>query len=471
MEPLARLDPVDAWKPWVPEATNPWSLKWAGHLYRRAAFGATWQELQTAVRTGPAETLNNLFTPGPGQADFDKLMDSFAPSGQFQPVDAQISPLQGWWLYRMVASFFPLQERMTLFWHNHFATSLAKVQQLGLMANQNILIRKHTLGKFRVFVKDISSDPAMLVWLDSNSNVKGKANENYARELMELFTLGVGNYTEQDVHEAARAFTGWHTNGQDFTFNRFQHDDGPKIVLGQTGNWDGTDVIRILLDQPAAARFLVRKLYRHFISETETPPDSLLDPLAERFRESDCDIADLMRTMLRSRLFFSEYAYRQRVKSPAEYIVSLLRSLEAKGDQVGPAITALAQTMDGLGQTLFAPPTVKGWDGGKAWLNSATLLARHNAAWRLVQGIQGPVPMKVNPALQVQKYAGKDDPARQVGFLLDLLLQPGPDDVADKARQRLADFLAHDKPKGAALERRLRETTHAVLLMPEYQLA
>ena len=176
----------------------------------------------------------------------------------------------------------------------------------------------------------MSRDPAMLVWLDSNSNARGKPNENYARELMELFALGVGHYTEADVREAARAFTGWHTDGRKFTFNRFQHDDGKKTVLGQTGDWDGGDVVRIVLEQPAAARFLVRKLYRAFISESESPDDALIDPLADQFRRSDYDIAALLRTMLRSNLFFSAHAYRRRIKSPVEYVVGLLRTLEVR---------------------------------------------------------------------------------------------------------------------------------------------
>jgi uncharacterized protein (DUF1800 family) len=471
LPPLSKLDPAEAWKPWTPSADDPWSLKWAGHLYRRAAFGATWSELQTAVKAGPDATLRKLFTPGPQQVQFDEVMDKLAPDPtQYQPGNPNGDSLQGWWLYRMIATRFPLQERLALFWHNHFATSVAKVQQIALMQNQNILIRKHALGKFGPFVLAMSQDPAMLIWLDSNSNVRGRPNENYARELMELFTLGVGHYTEADVGAAARAFTGWHTDGKTFTFSSFQHDSGTKTFLGRTGAWDGGDIVRIILEQPAAARFLVRKLYRHFISEEEVPPDALLEPLAERFRRSDYDIADLMKTLLRSRLFFSAYAYRRRIKSPAEFVVGLLRSLEGKM-QVESAMPALAQALEGQGQQLFAPPTVKGWDGGKAWLNSATLLARDNTAWRFVQGGQGPLGVTVNPVALVSRYAGKDDVAKQVGFLLDLFLQPAPGEVAEAARHKLTEFLMRDQPHGGARERRLRETAHAILLMPMYQLA
>jgi hypothetical protein len=474
-EPLARLsqlDPVEAWQAWSPSANDPWSMKWAGHLYRRAAFGATWSELQAAVKAGPDATLRKLFTPGPEQAEFDHLMDTLGPeTGQYQPMEQGNESLQGWWLFRMIATRFPLLERLALFWHNHFATSVAKVQQFAPMKGQNLLIRKHALGNFGPFVLAMSQDPAMLIWLDSNSNVCGRPNENYARELMELFTLGVPHYTEQDVREAARAFTGWHTDGRRFTFARFQHDAGSKTFLGRTGAWDGGDIVRIILEQPAAARFLVRKLYRHFIREDEAPPDALLEPLAERFRRSDYDIADLLKTLLGSRLFFSGHAYRRRIKSPVEFIVGLLCSLEGKMQVEAGAIPALAQALEGQGQRLFAPPTVKGWDGGKAWLNSATLLARHNTAWRFVQSGPAPLGVTVKVADLVKRHAGRDDPAKQVGFFLDLFLQPAPGEVAEAARQKLTEFLARDKPPGGASEQRLRETAHAILLMPEYQLA
>jgi uncharacterized protein (DUF1800 family) len=210
----------------------------------------------------------------------------------------------------MLRGGHPLREKMTLFWHNHFATSLVKVRDPVLMFRQNELLRAHALGKFGPFLQAISRDGAMLLWLDSSSNVKGKPNENYARELMELFSLGVGNYTEKDVREAARAFTGWRTDGAGFAFDARLHDGETKTVLGQAGPWDGGDVVRIVLEQPAASRFLVRKLYRHLVSETATPPDALLEPLCESFRRSDYDIAELVRTILASRLFYSPHAFR-----------------------------------------------------------------------------------------------------------------------------------------------------------------
>lgn len=474
MAPLDALDPTEAWAPWTPSSDAPWDRKWAGHLYRRAAFGATWPELQEALESGPEATIDRLLAGREGQAEFDQLMDEIGPENGpgFQPQDQNEATLQSWWLHRLIHTMHPLRERMVLFWHNHFATSILKVRQAGLMKQQNVLIRQHALGKFPPFLLEMSRDPAMLIWLDGNSNSRGKPNENYAREVMELFTLGVGHYSEDDVREAARAFTGWHTDGRKFTYSRFQHDDGSKTLLGQTGRWDGQDIVRIVLEQPAAARFLVRKLYRDLISEGASPSDRLLEPLAARYRDSGYDTAELVRTMLRSRLFFSDHAYRQRIKSPVEYVVGLLRGLEAKAEP--PADFAARQQprlMDGIGQSLFAPPNVKGWAGGEAWLNSATLLARHNLAWKVAQGTQGASGIQTNPPTLVRRYSKARDASEQVDFLLDLLLQPSAGEVDDQVRRKLVEFLAQGKPETKPSERLVRETIHALLLMPEYQLS
>jgi uncharacterized protein (DUF1800 family) len=482
VESLNSLDPASAWEPWTPGRTDPWNRKWAGHLFRRAAFGASWPEIENAVTVGVEATVDQLLKGGEGQAEFNQIMDELAPETATNEDSPRPDRLQGWWLARMINTPFPLLERMTLFWHNHFATSIAKVRHPYLMKQQNVLLRKNALGKFGPFLLEMSKDPAMLLWLDSNSNVRGKPNENYARELMELFTLGVSNYTENDIREAARAFTGWHTNRDasrqfygpaksiKFVFRAYLHDDGVKTILGQTGKWDGQDVVRMVLDRPAAARFLAGKLFRHFVSETESPPARLLEPLATQLRKSEYDSAQAIRTILRSKLFFSEHAYRQRIKSPIEFLVGILRSLEGK-TEVEWAQQNLPAPLDGLGQNLFVPPSVKGWEGGKAWLNSATVLARHNLAWKVLDREGEPYPCRVNPVALVDKYGAGKEPGDQVTFLLRLLLQPGEQEIDIRAREKLSEFLARGRPQGEPLDRRVRETTHAVLLMPEYQLA
>jgi uncharacterized protein (DUF1800 family) len=460
LPPLDEVDPQKAWQPWQPDAAQPWDLKWAGHLYRRAGFGATRAELSDAVRQGLPATLDRLLHGEPGAEERQRFL---AEIGGGLARKQNASELRGWWLYCMRHSLHPLREKLTLFWHNHFATSNAKVQQTVLMFNQNQLLRRHALGKFGPFLLAVSRDPAMLVWLDANNNRKGHPNENYARELMELFSLGVGHYTEQDVREAARAFTGWHTDDEAFAFNQLLHDDGDKTVLGQKGNWNGDDVVRIVLEQPAAAGFLVRKLYRFFISEAADPPAALLKPLADSFRASDYDLGALVTTMLRSRHFFSGYANRQRVKSPVELVLGTAWALLAS--TVSPL--TLIRQLEAMGQQLFAPPNVKGWEGGQSWLNTATVLARHNFAERLVGGRFGEL-IAASDWSAGEANAAVGGPDQTVSALVDLLLQGG---IQEAARGKLVAFLADGAPQGKDLNGRVREAVHAILTMPEYQLA
>ena len=338
-QPLGNLQELDPRQAWQPAAAGDWNLKWAAHLYRRGAFGVPpapasrrqsgWELLQGVLGRSREACVEQLLGGAEGQQDFAALLDPLgeqiagALSSRFGGL--QVAKLVGWWLYRMLHTPHPLRERLTLFWHGHFATSIDKVMLPSLMFVQNQLLRRGALGKFGPLAQQVSRDPAMLIWLDSNRNVKGRPNENYARELMELFTLGVGNYTERDVREVARAFTGWGTSGGKFAFNAALHDEEPKTVLGQTGNFDGADVVRILLAQPAAPQFIAGKLYRHFVSETPPPPAPSRRSRAQS-RQNEFDIAATLRTIFHSRLFYSRHAYRQRIKSPVEYVVSLVRA-------------------------------------------------------------------------------------------------------------------------------------------------
>jgi uncharacterized protein (DUF1800 family) len=498
LPPLDKLDPTQAWEPWQPKK-GEWNTKWAAHLYRRAGFGASKTEIQLSVENGHEKTLDLLLNGQPIAKSLTPFLENegikiakaynpnqFAFNGEPQPND-----LRAWWLYCMLFSGHPLREKMTLFWHNHFATSINKVKYAQPMVRQNHLLRKHALGKFGPFLLEMSQDPAMLNYLDSNSNIKGRPNENYAREVMELFSLGVGNYTEKDIQEAARAFTGWHTDGEKFTFNDKLHDEGEKTVLGQKGNWNGDDIVGILLKQPVAARFLVRKLYRDFISEAEVPSDSLIEPLADRFRKSDYDIALLMRTMLSCRLFYSQHAFRQRIKSPIEYVLGAAKSVAR--ESIPP--NRLVDTIDRMGQMLFAPPNVKGWPGSKAWLNTATLLVRQNFAHDVATGrlwgggafdefaVPPPPEAPGAPAAPVPEEPPPEqnfDPARLiheakattpeaiVKVLLDAFL---PGDVAEAKEKELVAYTSAGNPTGAKLDRRARETARAIIAMPEYQLA
>ena len=503
-----QLEPDQAWQPWRPTAEDPWGPKWAAHLYRRAAFGAGREDLEESGRLGLQGTLDLLCQGRPFAAE---ILETLVDVGRVAADDDEGGDqLRGWWLYCMLQGGHPLREKMTLFWHNHFATSLAKVQNPVLMFGQNCLLRTHALGRFGPLLQAISRDPAMMVWLDSNSNVRGKPNENYARELMELFSLGVGHYTENDVRAAARAFTGWRTDGAGFVFEPRLHDGGLKTFLGQTGDWDGVDVVRVVLEQPATARFIVRKLYHFLISEKAEPPDALLEPLCESFRKSKYDITALVRTMLASRLFYSDHAFRQRIKGPVEYVLGAVRAVyrpfsEDAADYRSLPQRVLVPWLASMGQILFEPPNVKGWPGGPSWLNTSTMLARDNFAGALAMGtlwsspgaglsnsktpISPPTDQAAAKKTKLpQPVDAPEEPAPAVAFdPARLLIEQGvsrPEDVVDAllelyvpgelrplVRAKLVSFVAEGKPTGSALARRAREAVHAILTLAEYQLA
>jgi hypothetical protein len=489
---ISRVDPGQAWEPWKPEARDPWHACWAAHLFRRAAFGASPERIARAVRAGLEPTLKELLGGTAGYARTDRLLsevgDRFAAQGS-------LDKLRGWWVYSMLHSGHPLREKLTLFWHNHFATSVVKVKSAALMYRQNQLLRKHALAEVGPFLRDVGRDVAMLLWLDSNQNVKGQANENYAREMMELFSLGVGNYTEKDVREAARAFTGWHTDDEQsaFAFNKTEHDDGAKTVLGRTGRWDGDDLVPILLDQPACGLFLAGKLYRELISETE-PPRALLEALARRLRASGYKIGEVVGTMLRSRLFFSSHALLKKVKSPVEFALGTVQAAWP-----GPASPAeIAAALEKMGQSLFAPPNVKGWPGGRTWLSTSTLLARNNFAEQVVQGkgtmpaprseaavelVPPPppgaekekkppphVPTDPPAAFDVAAHFKKIDPTRPGDLAEGLLAVFLPGCGSAATRKLVSAYLEEGRPTGAHLRERIREAAHAILCSAEYQL-
>jgi Protein of unknown function (DUF1800) len=505
---LDQVDPALAWQPWQPTAADPWGRKWAAHLYRRAAFGASREELREAERLGFDGTLDLLCQ---GRDYAAEVMETLVDVGRIAADDDEGGDqLRGWWLYCVLQGGHPLREKMTLFWHNHFATSLAKVQNPTLMFGQNCLLRKHALSRFGPLLQAISRDAAMMVWLDSNSNVKGKPNENYARELMELFSLGVGHYNEKDIREAARAFTGWRTDGVGFAFDAHLHDSGPKTILGQTGNWDGGDIVRILLEQPAAARFLVRKLYYFLVNENTEPPGALLEPLCESFRKSDYDIAGLVRTILASRHFYSAHAFRQRVKGPVEYVMGAVQAVyrrfgEEEADFRSLPQRVLVTWLGAMGQDLFAPPNVKGWPGGQSWLNTSTVLQRDNFSGALAMGtlwfgttpesttavatvIPNAAQVAGKPALPAAATEVPEEPAPPLAFdPARLLAEEGvnrPDDVVravldlylpggarSEVRAKLVAFVGEGNPSGPVLARRVREAVHAILTIAEYQLA
>lgn len=454
--------PIDvqwAWAPYQPSAKAPWDLRRVGHLYRRAAFGANWDELQSGLRKNPQQCLDELLQGGPDGPDWPESIGK----GNVGP------QIPAWWLKRCLETRNPLREKLAIFWHNHFATSDAKVNNAGYMLGMIKLLQRHALGNFAELLQEISLDPAMMVWLDTNTSKKGMPNENYARELMELFSLGIGHYTEQDIREAARAFTGYEIKNGRGLLNAAQHDDTAKSLLGKTGRFKAEDIVNLCLDQKCCAEYIALRLFRFFISESLTPEPQLIQPLADEFRNSGYNIRQLVERMLRSNLFFSDHAIRTRVKSPVDYAVGIIRALEGNVSAL-----ALAGALEGLGQRLGYPPSVKGWDGGQAWLNGQTLLFRQNLALALSSTEDDRFKSRTDPARLVRKHR-HDSGEQPVQFYLQLFLQ---DDVPAGTRERLTDYLAKARQQTPPVywtaeqsaDHPLRAVCHLVLTLPEFQL-
>ena len=365
----------------------------ARHLLNRTGFEAHPAEIDALATLSRAEAVERILS-GTGQAartpppawvgEFTSprvvrtLSDVERKEFQRRQVERAVE-LKNWWVAEMLATPSPLTERMTLFWHNHFTSSLQKVRSASLIYRQNVLLREQALGNFATLLKAVSKDPAMLVYLDSATNRRGKPNENFAREVMELFTLGEGNYTEQDIREAARAFTGWSIDVEsgEFLWRPFAHDGGTKAVLGRSGEFKGDDVLDILLDRPETAVFVVNKLWKEFVSPDPDPAE--VKRIAAVFRKSGYDIKSALRALLTSDAFYSPRNRGTLVKSPVDFVIGTMRQFDIGYSDPLP-LTVLLRT---LGQDLFSPPNVRGWPGGEAWINSTTLLARRQFLERL----------------------------------------------------------------------------------------
>ena len=365
-------------------APSPAELSTYAKLSRHAAVEQLLSQTTQAAST-PVPTELSIYTPPPRFKDLSE-----AEKKQYQRQQMQLGlQLRDWWMQEMVATPSPLTEHMTLFWHNHFVSSLQKVKSPALMLAQNQLLRRDALGNFADMLHAVAKDPAMVIYLDNQQNRKAQPNENFAREVMELFTLGIGHFTEQDVREAARAYTGWSVDRNTGTFiNRpFQHDTGVKTVLGQTGNFNGDDVLEILLQQPATATLISQKLWRDLISSQPDPVE--INRLAAIFRSQHYEIRPLLRAILLSDAFWAPQNRGNLIKSPVELLVGSVRQLDIQ--QLNPRVLTIASRQ--LEQDLFAPPNVKGWPGGDSWINSTTLLNRKQFMDKLTRGTEmTPIP-------------------------------------------------------------------------------
>ena len=466
-------------------ASNELAL--TAHLFRRAGFGATRDELESYVAQGYEATVEQLLHPQLAPAlDEDVLRRYQIDQNSLMLIESS----QAYWMYRIINTHRPLEEKMALFWHGLFATAYGKLNHAKAVVNQTNTFRRHGLGSFATLLLELSRDPAMIFWLDNKDNHKDAPNENFGRELLELFSMGIGNYTEDDVKACARAFTGWTIANADYMSARASrdsiwpygrldwqfeylpedHDDGPKTFLGQTGAFDGEDIIDIICRQPATAWFVAQKLYCFFVSDT--PNEASIQVLADEFQGSHGDIRSVMRSLFLSDFFQSDAVRLARVKSPTELVAGTAR---LTGNHRFPewSIVNLAMDANFMGQEILNPPTVEGWHAGSEWIDTGNLVERVNSAALEISDVTQP---GVRAILEGIRSTGAElSPAKFVDSCLEYL---GQYEIADKTRQSLVSHaerggnLVFDQ-RGAAecSEQRITEMLQLVVATREYQLA
>ena len=418
-----------------------------GHLMRRAGFGASYDELVARAATGYEATVEELLNPEQFEPVDNDLLYRFLPGyeGALGP------PLnQAEWVYRMINTQRPLEEKMALFWHQLFATGNSKVDNPPELTQQIVMFREHGMGSFRDLLVELAKNPAMIFWLDNNGNHMGAINENWGRELLELFSMGVGNYSEDDIKEASRAFTGWTIGPKiprnplgrfywNFEYRPEDHDDGEKTFLGQTGAFDGDDIIDIVVKQPATARFLARHLYNYFVADEPqvpswniTPPNdpAAIDALIDTYNRTDGNIREMLRTLFNSDFFKS--ARFSRVKSPAELVIGTAR-LAGNYQGPRPGFNQLAFECAYQGQELLNPPSVESWHTGAEWIDGGALVRRVNFA----AGLMGDTSLPgVQAIVHNLRERGSMTPAQLVEACLEL---SGPVEVGEATYSELLE--------------------------------
>jgi uncharacterized protein (DUF1800 family) len=502
-----------------PLPASKWNYTTAAHLFNRAGFGGSPEEIAKLAAMSPAEAVAYF-------VDYDKVPDSSAPppdwakpdpvrSEQYQKIqravrdekDSNLSEdekrAQGEkrrqmvqqiqreqfrhlqemrfdWLNRMATGPRPLQEKLTLFWHGHFATSATKVRDAYFMWLQIETFRQKGTGNWLDLLEATATDPAMLIWLDQAQSRQQHPNENFARECMELFTLGEGHYTEKDVTEAARAMTGWSIDraAEEYRYRPAIHDRGLKTVLGKTGNLNGRDVLEIIVAQPQASRFITGRLWKFFASDDPSP--QLIDALAGAFRAGGNNFAPFLRILFSCEEFYADTVMQRQIKSPVQWLVSTVRLLQRA---MPPPIVA-SQMIKSLGQDLLLPPNVKGWDGGLSWISTNTLLARYNQAAILVMGQGNLGAEATRPGLKmvaeranamarqlrpadVAKIISDDDRRDQRAVIAQLEKRFIQGQLTEKHRQILRDYL---EPHTNLDDQDIRHAIRLLMSTPEYQV-
>ena len=503
----------------IPQATDSWTLREAAHLLNRAGFGGSPDTIKAFHALGRKGAVESLLSaqdapgefPSPNWANKEQALATFSEQRdlvrQMRMPTAGLSPqkmekskrelrkekqmqdrqrgfeAQSWWVNRMLRSKAPLREKMTLFWHDHFATSLQKVNQPIIMVWQNDLFRRHATGSFKSLTHAVMMDPAMMRYLDTQDSQKGKPNENFAREIMELFTLGEGHYTENDIREAARAFTGYRFNLENGSVEHIKRrwDQTPKTIFGKTGKFNGADAIDLIFDQPQTAKFMASKIWEFFAYEN--PPPRAVEALADTLRKSNYEMAPLLREIFLSKEFYGETAMGTQIKCPIQFIIQLHKELEITDSPRGFTQNAQQQ----LGQVLFMPPNVAGWDWGKSWINTNTLLARYNLAGVLCR-ITGkgeamqPMRGKKIPRFAKTRSMTQDESGPDYQKIAPAALRENPEKLVESLVLRFfhqplpanasASFVEYaESKKGASFtDNQVAELCHLMLSTPHYQL-
>ena len=461
------------------------------HLMRRAGFGASRDELERRVEQGYEDTVEELLDTSGASSMPDDLIR------RYHVEQSELRDLAGsaaYWMYRMISTDKPLEEKMALFWHGLFATGYAKLNQARSQLNQVEMFRRNGLGRFDELLLEISRDPAMLVWLDNNDNHGEAINENYGRELLELFSMGIGNYTEDDIKECARAFTGWTLGNAEymavraqkdsiwpysriawhFNYREEDHDDGEKTFLGETGNFNGADIIKIIAKQDATAEFICTRLFQFFAAdEVDDAGHRAVDAMKETYFESGYEIKNVLRTLFNSDHFRSNEARFARVKGPVELVVGAIRMA---GSYQTPTlgIEKVSNNMLYMGQGLLQPPTVEGWHEGVEWIDSGSLVERVNFAAKELSNTNSPGVRDI-----IDRLAASSDgvlsPSELADGCVDLL---GPIAVSEDTRSVLVGYASRhgeldlrDHQPGDESEQRVSNMLRLIAATREYQLA
>ena len=461
------------------------------HLMRRAGFGATRDELEAALAKGYEATVEELLHPGdPEDLPQDVIRRYHTEQAELRLSDGAAAN----WMYRMITTKNPLEEKMSLFWHSLFATGYVKLNQANALLNQIEMFRKYGLGNYATLLVELSKDPAMIIWLDNNDNHKEAINENYGRELLELFSMGIGNYSEQDIKECARAFTGWTLGNAEymatrasrdsiwpysrinwhFQYRAYDHDDGEKTFLGETGNFNGQDIVDIIAKQEATARFVSTRMFQYFAAdEVNEDGEKVIDEMIKSYFDSGYEMRSVLRTLFNSEYFKSENARWARVKGPVELVIGAVR-LAGSYREPTPGIEQVARQAVYMGQGLLQPPSVEGWHEGIEWVDSGALVERVNFVAHEFANVQNPGVRRIIERL-ANDNGGSFTPDTLVEKCLDLI---GPVEVSDTTWTALLEYAEHlgeislkDHQEGDDAEKGVAGLLSLAAATKEFQLA